>query len=239
GLENTLPKARPVPEFRRLVRSLRSDEELQQAIDFFRDVSQKADFSTATAGDLFPERALAALLRATAFLVRYELVAVRSISVDFRKGTPAAFHHYLGKLYANQGGKMELKSGKGQKDFYYSQSIVLTAKKPDQAGKKNQDKPFLSLSPLIIDLNNYQEGLEEREDKLINVFTYSYSHNGRHYYHSANRDVFASELIKGQSVHTKMSSEEFLRGNPPEFPMPAMLAPTEELLNNLFTDLKL
>jgi hypothetical protein len=107
--------------------------------------------------------ALVFWLRKIAFLVKYRLVSIKEISLNYRLGSTQQFVHQYGELHglydqmATDGEDYNLKSIEGV--FTYSQSVLLFKGNEIQQCLQNIGDPdtFLSLSPLLIDQSVFSE----------------------------------------------------------------------------------
>lgn len=196
---------RAVPELSDLAASLaESAGELPAVVAFF-----EADDETYFAADVRQgEYYLASLLQATAFLAGYEVLAVRHIAVSAAQGRSTVFAHSLGKLYANNNSKLELRSDKKNLDrYYYSRAVVMTRRDAD-AGD-----PLLTLSPLIIDVNSHYPSPNKDENSKLRIFSYAYQKQGLHYWMATNYDATHGDAT-GMKIHSEMTAHEFETGRP-------------------------
>ncbi|MEO0734235.1 MAG: hypothetical protein AAFZ52_15470, partial [Bacteroidota bacterium] len=211
-----LPAARQLPrffpQFRELVAELRKpDADASAALAWFGNLRNVADIDRKTAepdASAETEYLLAVLLRATAFLVEYQVYAVRDIGVSHRRGRPADFNHTLGELYAQNGDHLAVDGKFSQKGHpYHTNAVVMTRR--DQV----EITPFLCLSPLIIDLNSHYSPQEHRKNSLLRVFIFSYTKGDRYYWHEADLCPFAGTHEPGQVIHSAMTEREFNVGD--------------------------
>ncbi|WP_020570291.1 CHAT domain-containing protein [Neolewinella persica] len=201
---------RVVPEFRQLAEKLESDADLMSARKLFSSLTSVAELDQLAADPASGEDAeyyLAALLRACSFLVNYQMLAVRNIGVDSKRGSPPSFSHALGKLYANGNSKLTLRGmTEDLEEFYYSRSVILTRREPALHGKP----VFICLSPLIIDLYTYYATSPPEGQRSLRIFTFSFTDaSGVHGFHTTNRPPFGGEPVTGDYVDTRMRSDEF------------------------------
>ncbi|MDX1912376.1 MAG: hypothetical protein SFV22_12860 [Saprospiraceae bacterium] len=107
--------------------------------------------------------ALVFWLRRIAFLVKYRLVSIKEISLNYRLGTAQQFVHLYGELHglydqlSTEGEDYNLISVEGL--FTYSQSVLLFKGNEIQQCLQNIGDPdtYLSLSPLLIDQSVFSE----------------------------------------------------------------------------------
>lgn len=107
--------------------------------------------------------ALVFWLRKIAFLVKYRLVSIKEISLNYRLGTSQQFVHLYGELHglydrlSSEGEDYNLISVEGL--FTYSQSVLLFKGNEIQQCLQNIGNPdtYLSLSPLLIDQSVFSE----------------------------------------------------------------------------------
>ena len=209
---NRLPRF--VPELGELTRgSLSNDEDCRRALAFFAKLCTAEDLNTAATDPIAIEDGefyLATLLHASAFLAGFELLAVRDIGVDYRRGREASFHHVLGKLHGHEVERLDLKrDAEGRATYFYSNAVVMTRR------ERSENDGYLCLSPLIIDLNTYHAA-EEGRQRLLRVFTFSYREDERYYWHEAGYHPLTTTSLTGRVVHSQMSRAEFESGRSPQ-----------------------
>ena len=143
--------------------------------------------------------ALVYWLRKIAFLVKYRLVSIKEISLNYRLGTAQQFVHLYGELHGlydqvSAGGEdYNIMSIEGV--FTYSQSVLLFKGNEIQQCLQNIGKPntYLSLSPLLID----QSVFSEKSTQTPEIYYFTGQRPGTRHYEYAQ---YKNELPLGAAA---------------------------------------
>lgn len=144
------------------------------------------------------EYALGYLLKKMAFIVNYQMVTVRDISISNPWHRETRFRHQMGRLYSSADDQLRLfKEPRAYGEYLENSSILLL---------KNLDKvsSFLSLSPFYIDRNAFGS----KEATATDLHTYGYTSGTSketkdfHYFKS-NHSIFSVLEKKTDQIHTR------------------------------------
>lgn len=139
--------------------------------------------------------ALVYWLRKISFLAKYQLVSVKDISLNYRLGTGKKYLHKLGELYGTYSKNESNENALQVEDsFTYNKSILLF-KGNDIAtsmGNIQDQKTYLSLSPLVIDQSAY--GDESKQTPEIFYYT-GYEEKTENTKRNYNYSKYTNELV--------------------------------------------
>lgn len=137
---------------------------------------------------------LAMLLSQIAFLVNYQMIAVRDIKIVNHRHKAIEYQHKLGELNAYAESRLGLHRTPKKMNNYTHCNSILLVKDP------NGMEEFLSLSPFIIDKNTF---LDSNQLALnIYIFAYRDNHSGEYIYHGVNTALFNDEQRHASHIHT-------------------------------------
>lgn len=196
-----------VPQIADFVRELTNPEEELFDTALFLDKNRRQLLAGEIAANdpNLPQRmdeyrtALVFWLRKIAFLVKYRLVSIKEISLNYRLGSTQQFVHLYGELH---GLYDQLSSGDEDYNFMsvegvftYSQSVLLFKGNEIQHCLQNIHQPdtFLSLSPLLID----QSVFSEKPTQTPEIYYFTGKTPGSRQYEYA---MFKNELLLGNAA---------------------------------------
>jgi hypothetical protein len=153
------------------------------------------------------EYALSFLLRELAFIVNYQMVIVRDISISNPWHRDPLFRHQMGRLYSSADDQLRLfKKPRTYHDFLENSSILLL-KNLDEIGS------FLSLSPFYIDRNAF--GNQEATATDLHAFSYVVStpdtNRKDYFYIKSSHNIFNALEKRLDQIHTGMEVKEGVR----------------------------
>ena len=151
------------------------------------------------------EYALAIILDAIAFLVKYELITIRDIKVCNYRYEETVFEHFIGRLNAKvteiSTTSRQVSRPRAFSSFVHNASVVLTSRIDDI-------NSYLTLSPFIIDKNAYGMGITEDKATEQLLFMYAYREQSEFKYLSTMHNIYrAQERMTDQFV-TNEGQEE-------------------------------
>jgi hypothetical protein len=156
------------------------------------------------------EQALAVLLRDIAFMVNYEMVTVRDISIDKSRTAQETFELDLGRLHAADtiGLDMEKDAANRKKATYTHSNAVILIR------KNSNFREFLDLSPFVIDKNTHLSRYASKF-QIPDLYVYGYETDDVYHYLSIRHTIFQAvkESAKTDIIHTHLTLDDFAEGN--------------------------
>lgn len=138
------------------------------------------------------EFCLALLLSRIAFLVNYQMIAVRDINLIYQRHKEIEYQHKMGDLNAYSETRLGLhRKPQTFAGFTQSNSVLLVR------NLKELDD-FISLSPFIIDKNTFLDPNQE----ALNIYIYTYCQDGNYIYHSVNSNIYNQEQNQAAFIDT-------------------------------------
>lgn len=128
---------------------------------------------------------LSAVLIATVFICKYELVVVRDINIDNPRHRKASFNHFIGKLNVNAANTLTVsRKPRSYASYMASSSIILS---------KDLSRPdaYIDLSPFIIDKNAYASSSNPGETSMVpHIFQYGFKRGSDYVYLSTMHGLY-------------------------------------------------
>ena len=159
------------------------------------------------------EMAVAIVLRHAAFLVRYRMLTVRSVSTLAPRFEEPIYEMDMGPLNAVVSNDLSLYQDplfRRKPAFSSSHSVVLVS---DEERMAKDD--CLNLSPFVMDKNTFaqiRKGQTTESDKLAHIFMLAWSEADRLVYLSVNHGVFNAGKRPEDLLHTRMTQADFAEG---------------------------
>ncbi len=210
------------PEFLELLDSFDSNADLYEAYGYMESLrttiysNNTAELEanlTQKAGD--GEYHLSTLLIEIAFLVKYRLITIRDIHVINPKYMDIQFNHFMRRLNVSVGniavsGDASKLRSRSFSEFTNNASVILTSDIQDPSS-------YLNLSPFIIDVNSFKEGMTE--DRATEQQLFMYAHRAGegspkdYKYYSTFHNIYVAQerstdqfIVKGSSGDSAASN---------------------------------
>lgn len=143
------------------------------------------------------EYALSVILTKATFLVKYQMITIRDIMIVNPWHKEASFHHYMGRLNAQEGDFLTLfKEPRTYTHFTDSRSVLLVR------NLKDLDN-YLNLSPFVIDKNAFGDA----KATAMDLFIYAYGDQGEYWYLVANQSIYRAIDQEADQINTGHSNE--------------------------------
>lgn len=156
------------------------------------------------------EQALAVLLRDIAFMVNYEMVTVRDISINKSRTAQETFELDIGRLHAADtiGLDMEKDAANRKKATYTHSNAVILVR------KNSNFREFLDLSPFVIDKNTHLSRYSSKF-QIPDLYVYGYETDEVYHYLSIRHTIFQAikETAKTDIIHTNLTLGDFEEGH--------------------------
>ncbi len=206
-----------VPEFKDLVDNLDNETHFTaKSVKFFEILrgmlsdSKKLDADVIAKQCQIAEQALARVLMQTAFLAGYQMLGVRSISLNNPRTRNISYELNLSRLHALDHVSLGFYFDEPyRRKLHYTNcdSVVLVVGS-DILSEADSLNYYLNLSPFIIDKNTFLN------KPHIDLYFFAYDNATNYVYHSIMHDVFtAFQNEKGtESIHTGLTKGDFQEG---------------------------
>jgi hypothetical protein len=206
-----------VPEFKQLVENLQDDAHFTtKSVKFFEILrGSLLDPKSLEAGTIekqcaVAEQALTRILMQSAFLAGYQMLGVRSISLNNPRTKGISYELNMARLHAIDHVSLGFYFDEPyrRKLHYTNCDSVVLAVGSDILSEADALNYYLNLSPFIIDKNTFLE------KPHVDLYFFAYDNAETYVYHSIMHDVFtAFNNEKGtESIHTGLTKGDFQEG---------------------------
>jgi hypothetical protein len=206
-----------VPEYKELVENIKNEAHFtSKSIKFFEILrgsladSAKLDAATITQQCAVAEQALTRILMQAAFLAGYQMLGVRSISLNNPRTRGISYELNMARLHAIDHVSLGFYFDEPyrRKLHYTNCDSVVLAVGSDILSEADALNYYLNLSPFIIDKNTFLDKPQ------VDLYAFAYDAADKYVYHSVLHDdytAFSNE--KGtESIHTALTKGDFQEG---------------------------
>jgi hypothetical protein len=206
-----------VPEFKQLVENLQNEAHFtSKSVKFFETLRglladpKSLDAATIQKQCAIAEQALTRILMQAAFLAGYQMLGVRSISLNNPRTKGISYELNMARLHALDHVSLGFYFDEPyrRKLHYTNCDSVVLAVGSDILSEADALNYYLNLSPFIIDKNTFLN------KPHVDLYFFAYDNDDKYVYHSIMHDVFtAFNNEKGtESIHTSLTKGDFQEG---------------------------
>lgn len=156
------------------------------------------------------EKAVALILKQTAFLARYRMLTIRDITIDKPRCQDLVYDLDMGYLSNSDGNFLSLyqDAEKRRKTVYGNSRAIILVHDEDQLNES------LDLSPFIIDRNTFVSTLQggASQDSTAKLYLAGWEQEGKLHYFSVDPSLYTALKEPLYQVHSEMTQGDFDEG---------------------------